>query len=185
MQSYQKNLIEGDILFSYLVGSEETSAIASLCYGWNNTKINHVGIYIGNYKVIEAIGEGVKITSLSEYFDKSINLLCGRIKNKIQAKSACEKAKELVGKPYNFSYVDNNDSYYCSQLVFECYKSSNKNKDFFKKSKLKFRSPETNEIIPFFIEYYKKLDIEIPENELGTHPATMSLDDKLKITVIK
>ncbi len=37
----------GDILFIYLKGSTEVESIARLCLGYENQKINHVGVYIG------------------------------------------------------------------------------------------------------------------------------------------
>ncbi len=183
--NYDLNLVTGDILFSYIKNDIETESIAKLTSGWNNKRINHVAIYVGHGNVIEATSEGVVKTKYTDFLSKSHNVYVGRVSDKMLANKASNYAYTLLGKKYNFAYLDDNTSLYCSQLIAECYKYANNKLDFFPKHKLMFRDTDTNEIIPFFISYYKKLNVKIPENELGTHPATLSLNDKLNIKVIK
>ena len=44
-----------------------------------------------------------------------------------------------------------------------------------------FLDPESNDTIDVWKEYYKKLNIKIPEGELGINPGIMSLSSKIDI----
>ncbi len=179
------NFLKGDIIFVYLKDSTETESIARLCLGWNDEKINHVGIYIGNDTVVEAVSKGVVKSRLTEFLEKSKNVYLAKIDDESLKETAVKKAIKNLGKPYNFEYFNNDGStLYCSQLVYECYKYEN-GKTFFELDELKFKDPKSGEIIPFFIEYYKKLGVKMPLGEKGTHPATLSKNKKLHINKIK
>jgi hypothetical protein len=44
-----------------------------------------------------------------------------------------------------------------------------------------FKSPKTKEYFEVWVDYYKKLNIEIPEGKPGCNPGGISTSDKLKI----
>ena len=44
-----------------------------------------------------------------------------------------------------------------------------------------FKSPKTEEYFEVWVDYYKKLNIEIPEGKPGCNPGGISTSDKLKI----
>ncbi len=176
-----ENLNKGDIVFSYLKGSIELESIARLCLGWNDQKINHMGIYIGDDTIIEAVSKGVVKTSVSDFINKSESIYIADVNDKELAINAVTNAIKELGKPYNFPFLNNNgESFYCSQLIYECYKYKN-GETFFEMDYLKFKDPQTGELIPFFIEYYDNLGVPIPLGEKGTHPATLSKNKNLTI----
>ncbi len=174
---------KGDLLFSYTERLDETEAIAKLIQGWCGNKINHVGIFDGNGNVIEATHEGVILTPVPDFFAKSHHVFLGRTHLSELCDVAVARAMSLLGAPYNFTYTHTSDGYYCSQLVYECYRYKSGN-TFFALDTLRFRDPETDRIIPFFVTYYQELEIAIPEGEPGTHPATLSLHTGLAMEQI-
>ncbi len=178
MVGIDHQLEKGDLLFAYIKCEEENEAIARLIQGWQGHKINHVGIFAGDGRVIEATHEGVVLTPISDFCAKAHHVFLGRTHLEELHDAVVRKAMSLVGKPYNFTYEQRSDGYYCSQLVYECYFYKG-GEPFFSLDRLRFRDPETDIIIPFFVSHYEKLGVPIPENEQGTHPATLSLHPSL------
>ena len=81
---------------------------------------------------------------------------------------AIENAKKYIGQPYDFTYLLNDSSQYCSGLIYRIFD------DLFQLNPMTFKNPQTNEFLPFWIEHYKKLNIEIPENIPGCNPNGMA-----------
>ena len=44
-----------------------------------------------------------------------------------------------------------------------------------------FKDPETKKIMPIWKEYYKNLNTEVPEGEIGINPGIMSISKKIDI----
>jgi hypothetical protein len=44
-----------------------------------------------------------------------------------------------------------------------------------------FKSPKSKDYFEVWADYYKKLNIKIPEGQLGCNPGGISTSDKLKI----
>lgn len=80
--------------------------------------------------------------------------------------SAIRNAKKLIGKSYNKHYIMNDTSYYCSQLIYEIFKSNN----IFEVEPMTFKNPGSNEFNEGWIKYYNNLGVEIPEGEPGCNP---------------
>jgi len=47
-----------------------------------------------------------------------------------------------------------------------------------------FIDPKTNETMDIWIDYYNKLNIEIPEGKQGINPGIMSISEKIEIVHI-
>jgi hypothetical protein len=50
---------------------------------------------------------------------------------------------------------------------------------------MNFKNYDTGKIDSFWIEYYKKWNIDVPQNAPGTNPNTLSLSKKLNIILIE
>jgi len=89
--------------------------------------LSHVGVYDKEHNaVIEAEGVGVHSTRLVDFIDKSYRVLVIRPRWSTPERShiAVEKARDLVGKDYDFLGTigfNNPSRYYCSELAVDIY----------------------------------------------------------------
>ncbi|TDQ73886.1 YiiX/YebB-like N1pC/P60 family cysteine hydrolase [Sphingobacterium yanglingense] len=79
---------------------------------------------------------------------------------------AMEIAHEMLGKPYNWSYKLNDSSYYCSDFVERAFRPIG----LFKLEPMTFKNPVTGELDEFWVKFYAKQGLEVPEGELGCNP---------------
>lgn len=75
-------------------------------------------------------------------------------------------AHQMVGKPYNWSYRLNDSSYYCSDFVERAFRPIG----LFKLEPMTFKNPKTGEFDEFWVKFYAKQGMEVPEGELGCNP---------------
>lgn len=111
-----ESLEKGDIFLSKHNGYKSNSLIPGF--------YSHVGLYVGENKIIHSIGEGVVKYDILKFLrcDSIVQL---RYNNSNELKEyACKKALELyeAGTEYDFDFSKNNQSLYCSELINECYK---------------------------------------------------------------
>ena len=89
--------------------------------------ISHVGVFDADtLEVVEAEGEGVHLSSLREFVDKSFRVLVIRPRwlTAENAAPAVSHARSLVGSSYDFLGTvgfDYPDKYYCSELAIAIY----------------------------------------------------------------
>ena len=77
-----------------------------------------------------------------------------------------------------------NDSLYCSELIYLSALRANDGTPIFMLNPMTFKDPDTGDFNPAWVEYYKKLGVKIPEGELGINPGGISLSDKINIVHI-
>ena len=93
-----------------------------------NSPFSHAAVLdLDEDRVIEAESKGVHVTSLAEFVAKSHRLLLIRPvwSDANTADAALQKARRLVGRPYDFIGLiglDVPDRYYCSELTVEVYR---------------------------------------------------------------
>ena len=81
------------------------------------------------------------------------------------------EVEKHIGKKYNYTYLPLKDSLYCSELVYNAYRD-NKNQPLFTEIPMNFKDKE-GKFPQYWIELYKKLNMEIPQGETGTNPHQM------------
>ena len=71
---------------------------------FENGKVSHVAVYIGNNEIVEATETGVKRNKVNKYYSKKYNWCVRRIKGLTadQSQKIVTSALSLVGKPYDF-----------------------------------------------------------------------------------
>ena len=79
-------------------------------------------------------------------------------------------AEKLLGKPYNYSFYQNENSFYCSDFV----ERATRDCKIFALIPMKFKNPATGKIDNYWLEYYKKIGIDVPEGKPGTNPNDLS-----------
>ncbi|MBE9468889.1 MAG: hypothetical protein IMY72_11315 [Bacteroidetes bacterium] len=184
-------LKQGDILFQDLDCGSLCNAIEKVTKGYKGANFSHVGLVVENNKnilcVIEAISKGVSLTPIDTFLNRSFNsknkpkVVVGRITPKYfnSINSAIAKATKLIGKPYDDIYIMDDSTYYCSELIYEIF--SYNNEPIFKLYPMTFKDPETNKTFSAWEEYYKKLQVEIPESKLGINPGSISRSNAIDI----
>jgi hypothetical protein len=179
-------LKSGDFLFQSMNCGPLCEAINEVTSGYQGHDFSHLGlVYIKNDSilVIEASGSSVKITPYETFKTYTAEkMFVGRLKRKYRAliPEAIAFALQQIGVPYDEEYVYNNGKYYCSELLYDAFLHANK-KPLFDLFPMTFKSPKTEEYFEVWVDYYKKLNIEIPEGKPGCNPGGISTSDKLKI----
>ena len=181
-------LQEGDLLFQDLDSSPLCDAIELVTPGYKDANFSHIGLVVldnDTLKVLEAIPPKVVLTDIKSFFNRSYDtegrskIIAGRLKDEFQhtIKDAIIYAKSKIGIKYDQEFLMNNNSYYCSELIFEAFEKDS----IFKLKPMTFLHPETNDTLNVWKNYYSKLGITIPQNEPGINPGIMSLSDKIEM----
>jgi hypothetical protein len=92
--------------------------------------------------------------------------------------------RSQLGKPYDQVFTMTDDSYYCSELVYDAYKQANGGKPFFKLRPMTFHPPGSKTYFPAWVQYYKELHQPIPEGQLGCNPGGIANDHKIEIVKV-
>lgn len=183
-------LKKGDLLFQDIDCGPLCDAIESVTYGLDGAHFSHVGIVSqikeGKIMVIEAIGDKVQETNIDKFLERSKDkfnrpkVVVGRLKNNSIVEKALAKIRGYIGKPYDDEFNIDNDSYYCSELVFLTF-LDNKGKKIFKTHPMTYKSSKTAEYFKPWVDYFNKLKIDIPEGKPGINPGGISRSDKLNV----
>jgi len=185
-------LQEGDLLFQNLNCGPLCDAIEAVTEGANGKDYSHISLVVkinDTLKVLEAIGDKVQINSLKTFFTRSgdtlivNNITHGRLKPEFQPliNKAVAYAKSKVGEPYDDAFLPNNNKWYCSELLYAAFKEANNGKEFFSLEPMTFKDHKTHNYFPAWVDYYKALNIDIPEGEAGINPGGISTSAKIEI----
>ena len=186
-------LQNGDLLFKVASSNLDgvTQAIVSSVEGINLQQVSHVAIVHkhpdGQIYALEASGQhGVWLNPIDSFLihcdhnDKGQPLvLIGRLKDKSIIDSSVKKALTYIGRPYDYQYLPGDSAIYCSELVHLAFEDA-KGEKVFPQNPMSFHNSDGT-IIPFWIDYYKKWDMDVPEGMQGTHPGGISRSNKIKI----
>ncbi len=183
----------GDLLFQDLNGDAFSEAIARVTTGYRGAVLTHVGIAAeddaGRIVVLEAFTEGVVATPLEEFLGRSLDregrpkVLVGRLKPRYRhlVPGAVAAAFARRGKPYDDVFEIGNGAYYCSELVYACFREAGGGADLFELEPMTFLDPETGETFPAWEEYFAGLGVPIPEGRPGLNPGGISRSPALEI----
>ena len=175
----QLNFSRESNLMLYCSLASMNDEIKNLFIGYDNLHFNHVGIYIGDGEIVEAAFKGVRKTELFSFLEKAADrVLVGRIDNEIIAEQSAAISLDYIGYPYNFTYIDREDAFYCSQLIHHVYEIANDG-PLFRKHKLNYKDVNTGRVSKYWIEYYRLLGLDVPEGETGSHPSNLSMDEDI------
>lgn len=81
-----------------------------------------------------------------------------------------KRANVLLGKPYNETYIMEDDGFYCSEFVYALYSTYG----IFDLKPMTFTDEKTGQIPASWTEHYQKLGIQIPEGKPGCNPNGMA-----------
>lgn len=178
-------LQSGDLLFREKSSGNISEAIDKVTQTSAETHFSHVGLVEvtdAGIMVLHASPKGgTCIVSLEEFIhpeEESVTVIAYRLKDEWQKAipAAIRKAHQLLGKPYNFSYILSDTAHYCSEFVYLAFAADS----VFKLEPMTFKDPKTNEFFPTWVEYYQKMGIEIPEGKPGCNPNGLAASVKLE-----
>lgn len=188
-QLYSKNpfrFYNGDLIFQNVHCGPMCDAINEVTKGYKGRSFSHVGIVWvkrDSIFVIEAISKGVSVTPINDFLKRSHEVVIGRIKRSSPAflNNVIKESLKYLGKPYDDNFDINNDAYYCSELVYFAFKHANHNIPFFELHPMTYKSPKTKKCFPVWVDYFKALNIPIPEGKPGINPGGISRSEKLEM----
>ncbi len=178
-------LQSGDILFREKSSENISEAIDKVTQTSGETHFSHVGlveITDTGIVVLHAYPEGgTCIVSLNEFLHPKgdpVMVIAYRLKPNGQTAipTALKKAHQMLGKPYNFSYIMTGSAHYCSEFVYRAFAIDS----VFKLTPMTFKDPATGKFSPAWVEYYHKMGINIPEGKPGCNPNGLAASPRLE-----
>lgn len=178
----------GDLLFVEAKIEKLSGAISRVTKSDKEISFDHVAIIEKNnnqINVLEAsIKNGTAKTSYQLFLKehKQTKIVLYRLKPGYQnsVSTALIKANSMLGKPYNVSYILNENSYYCSDFIERSFEKDN----IFELKPMTFINPKTGKMDEFWLNFYKKLGLEVPEGKLGCNPNGLSQSNKIEKIVV-
>lgn len=178
-----------------------TEAITAATATGQPLPFSHVAIALGPHpampktaetdSVIEATSHGgVRIVSLQDFLQASARIsgagndttsygvVVMRLRDTLGlAHAATQRARLYLGQPYDYSYRPDNGKMYCSELVWESFRTPTGN-HLFRARPMNFRD-STGVLPTFWQQLFDRLGEPVPEGVLGTNPAAMAQDTLL------
>lgn len=174
----------GDLLFQAEAGNDMAKAITDATGAEGRLNFTHVGIAIGRDSVLEASARGgVQIIPLADFLNGAGQIgghpavVAMRLRDTAGVAAAVERARTFIGQPYDYHYLPGNGRMYCSELVWESYRTAG-GRPIFTARPMNFRTAD-GEIPQFWTELFRKLGEEVPEGVEGTNPNDISQEAAL------
>lgn len=179
------NLKNGDLIF---VGAEKANlsgAINRVTQKRDSIAFDHIGIIEKGHDATFVLHASSKRGTIRENIlafyqtQKTADnkIMVYRLKDSFQyaIPAALLSAKKMMGKPYNWTYILNENSYYCSDFIERSFRKDH----IFKLEPMTFIYPKTGKTDDFWIDFYKKQHLEVPEGKPGCNPNGLAASDKL------
>lgn len=185
-RNQQIDIKNGDLLFVSSGKSDLSNAINEVTQTHNKNNFYHIALVeVASDSIwvlhssTENGSERVSYNDFKKQMEKDgSKITLYRIKEdlEIDFSAAIAKAKTMLGKPYNFTYILSDTAFYCSDFVYNAFTDN----QIFEMEPMTFKKTNSNEFHPTWIEFYKKLDIEIPEGKLGCNPNGMASSPNIR-----
>lgn len=179
-------LKNGDLLFVTAKESGLSGAINNVTQKQKEASFDHIGIVEkenNHWHVLHAAPKGGSqkqdlASFLKDQSDEGQKVVIYRLKSEYQTSvpAALKQAESMLGKPYNFNYILDENSYYCSDYIERAFRENK----IFKLEPMTFIDPKTGKINEFWTEFYKKKNLEVPEGKPGCNPNGLAASDKLE-----
>lgn len=181
-QKTRPELKEGDLVFQDLDCGPLCDAIEAVTEGYRGRDFSHVAIIVkikSELRAVEAIGNYVRTTSIDSLFLRCSDpkkYLIMRLNEEYQylIPKARKYAISTIGKPYDNRFIMNNDSLYCSELIYEAFLDKKLKDKLFDLQPMTYKDPSNNSFFPAWVDYYKDLKSPIPQGLMGINPGLIS-----------
>ncbi|WP_435523122.1 YiiX/YebB-like N1pC/P60 family cysteine hydrolase [Chryseobacterium indoltheticum] len=160
--SQSLGLKNGDLLFVTAKESGLSGAINNVTQKQKNASFDHIGILQkeknGVFVLHAAPKGGSQKQNLNDFLkdqaDDGQKVVVYRLNPEFQKSipDAIEKANSMLGKPYNFNYILDENSYYCSDYIERVFRKDK----IFTLEPMTFIDPKTGKTNVFWEEFYAK-----------------------------
>lgn len=178
-------LENGDLLFVTAKDSGLSGAINNVTQKQENASFDHIGILQksgSQFYVLHAAPKGgsqkQKLKDfLKEQADDGQKVFVYQLKPQYKAAvpAAIQKANSMLGKPYNFNYILDENTYYCSDFIERAFRKDR----IFSLEPMTFIDPATGETNTFWKDFYQKKNLEVPEGQPGCNPNGLAASEKV------
>lgn len=168
----------GDLLFRAGRNSAMTGAITAATGRIEAPGFSHVGIFVrydGTDAVLEAAPEGgVRISPLREFLDGSARIdgrpaaVAMRLRDTAGLAASLRRAFGFLGLPYDCSFRPDNGKLYCSELVWESYRTPDGRRRFPARP-MNFRAADGS-MPAFWTELFERARGSDPRRGTGDQP---------------
>lgn len=176
----------GDLLFVGAKKDQLSGAINRVTQRQANASFDHVGILEVSESGIYILHASPEKGSVHEPLDSLVNRTTSKSKQmsvyrlsdyaQSSIPEAINTAKTLLGMPYNWTYVLNDSSLYCSDFVERAFRYA----ALFSLEPMTFLNPDTGQTDSYWVEFYKNLEMEVPEGQLGCNPNGLAASEHLR-----
>ncbi|WP_333852145.1 YiiX/YebB-like N1pC/P60 family cysteine hydrolase [Epilithonimonas sp.] len=185
-KTYNTSILEnGDLLFVPSVDSGLSGAINNVTQTEKKTSYDHIGIVKkedNHLYVLHAAPKGgsqkQKLHSfLKEQTKSGQKIDVYRLKSEFHSSipNSVSKAETLIGKPYNFNYILDDNSYYCSDFVERAFRDN----QIFTLEPMTFVDPKTGKTNAFWEKFYQDKNLNVPEGLPGCNPNGLANSNKI------
>lgn len=175
---------DGDLLFVTAANAGLSAAIDDATRTGDSPSYDHVALVAHDQAttvVLHADEHGSRQQTLATFMDEArerhrhvdVYALKNAVGDVIDA--AIVQARRMLGRPYNDSYVLDENSYYCSDFIERAYRAHK----VFALQPMRFRNPDTGIIAPYWIDFYRQRGMSVPEGQPGTNPNDMARSSAL------
>jgi uncharacterized protein YycO len=179
-------LKNGDLLFVTAKESGLSGAINNVTQKQKNASFDHIGILqkdkTGVFVLHAAPKGGSQKQNLNDFLKDQENdgqkVVAYRLKPAFRKNipDAIDMANSMLGKPYNFNYILDENSYYCSDFIERAFRKDK----IFTLEPMIFIDPKTGKTNAFWEEFYAKKNLKVPEGELGCNPNGLAASYKIE-----
>lgn len=184
--SQVSGLKNGDLLFVTAKETGLSGAINNVTQKQKNASFDHIGILEktkdGTFVLHAAPKGGSQKQNIKDFLKDQANdgqrviVYCLKPEYQSTIPDAISKANSMLGKPYNFNYILDENSYYCSDYIERAFRKDH----IFKLEPMTFVDPKTGKTNTFWEEFYQKKNLKVPEGELGCNPNGLAASDKIE-----
>lgn len=185
-KTYNTSILEnGDLLFVPAADSGLSGAINNVTQTEKKTSYDHIGIVKKEehhlYVLHAAPRGGSQKQRLSHFIKEQTKsgqaIDVYRLKSAFQSSipASVSKAESLVGKPYNFNYILDDNSFYCSDFVERAFRDN----QIFQLEPMTFVDPKTGKTNAFWEKFYHDKNLKVPEGEPGCNPNGLAASNKV------
>ena len=99
-----------------------------------------------------------------------------RFEDRSDVDSALIRARSFIGLPYDNAFLPDNNAFYCSELVYECFLTPHlmqENRHLFEAKPMNWRNAK-GRLPKYWKAHFKKLKMPVPEGVMGTNPTDLS-----------
>ena len=117
---------------------------------------------------------GVSRRALDEFIEAQSNangtvptMKVMRVNDGLDTEACLNKAKSFIGTPYDFTFLPDNGFYYCSELVYDCFRKDGN--PVFDAVPMNFKNTDGG-FDPYWTNLFGALGMEVPQGVMGTNP---------------